>query len=139
MPRSKYLIAILLSVSLTLPIQATTDCETSPDPFCSLANGIVDDIEGATKTGVAVAIVAIGVGIYFLVDSDADDPDYQARLLNDYARGNGIRLTDYDQPLNVSLLPHQKRFQVDTYQSKFQQQLDYNPVKLQLINISYEW
>ena len=140
MSGSRTLMALMMLMFLCISnsAQASKSDDCDPDREACFNDSLSSIIGSRINDTIGTALV-IGVVIYFIIDDVTDDPNYQARLLSDYSKGKGLRLTAYDQPLNVSLLPHQKRFQLDAYQSRFQQQLDHQPIKLQLISVNYEW
>ena len=121
--------------SVASPAYASDD-ECDPDTEACFNDSLEEIIASRINDTIGTALV-LGVVVYFIID-DIEDSENRTRILVDYASGKGLRLTGYDQALNVSLLPHQKSFQTNNDHLVIQQ-LAFEPVRFQLINISYEW
>ena len=83
---------LALALCLATTTSYASDDECDPDTEACFNDSIEEIIASRINDTIGTALV-LGVLVYFIIDDieDADDP---TRLLTDYAKGRGLRLTD---------------------------------------------
>lgn len=135
-------LVLLTAISLLLCVVSTdthaSDDDCNPDTEACFNDSLEAIIANNINDTIATAIV-LGVVVYFIVDDVTDDPNYQARLINDFQRGNGLRVTSYENPVNVSLLSIRKSHPDFEQPAFLNSKYSSKPVNLNLIRVSYDW
>jgi hypothetical protein len=140
---------ISIFVSSCLAQSTEFDC---PDPSaynCGNGGGnggiaaFADDFEVIFLGG---AIAGVVVGIYYLTsDHNEENAEYTEKMLVHYNEGKGLRLTRFDNPIDVSLfsLNQQKTHNEHNTMSRrsylFADRAVKNQISLTLVNMSIKW
>lgn len=112
MKNQKKIMLAMLTLLTALPTLADDDCEQHWTEAC-IGNpyGFPPNVSNAGDK--LFLLGGLGIAAYFYLSADSTDPMTYTRLLNDYKQGRGLRLTSYENELNVSLLAITK---LDKYQ-----------------------
>ena len=140
---SNKLISILLAftVSLLGSSIAKADCAVDDGPCLALmAAEMSEENDKATLATIALAAAAVG-GVWWLVSRDKDEE--QQSLVAQFAKGNGIRLTNMASPLNIALMPRLKtesmNFRTNKQSDSGIQKKKDSKKQLGLLRVSYTW
>ena len=127
---------LVTALSASFSTLAAEDCNKNRDPYCG-DNGS-GNLNKAGELFVLGAVLAAGVGLYFLLKDDEEDLETTARIMADYYKGRGLRLTSYENVFNVSLFT-QKPFLLNDPLSNLTDQYKLHQHTYNLLNISVHW
>lgn len=124
---------------LSLPGLAAENCDPNFDPYCGNGNrGGIASLAKAGEILVLGSAVALGVSMYIILSDDTKDPRLTARIMADYHNGKGLRLTSYDNILNVSLFKP-KPYIVRDPLSNVSNQYKLDSYSYNLVSVSLHW